>query len=142
MRTFALFFLLTTLLFSESANELDYYRIHFEKRPEHPLADTLFEKTVWKRKVSHLVLETYGEKHRVTLLMILEYPHNWKSQNYPIYYEYEQLSEALEKLHWLDSFLERRGVLRVHINGNLITKEEVLFEGYDFIPEKRVLGEE
>jgi len=94
------------------------------------LKDTLFEKTVWHRKVSHILIEESAEIHRVTILMILPYPHNYKSENYAIYYEYKEMKEALEKLHWLDRFLKSKGVMRVKINGSKIVSEKILFKGY------------
>jgi len=135
-----LVFVIVFSVFAEE-NPLDYYRIHFEEKEEHLLADTLFEKTVWKRKVSHILLDSSGDLYRVTLLMILEYPHNYRSQNYPLYYEFESIGPAMEKLKWLDSFLERRGVMRVAVLGNKITSETILFSGYDFIPEQRAMQE-
>ena len=117
---------LTSLLSAE--NELDYYKIHFQQKPKHPLADTLFEKTVWHRKVSHLVLEERAKKYRVTLLMITPYPHNYKSENYPLYYEFHSRKQARLKFEQLDSLLRENGVLRVHIKGSLIVKEETLYK--------------
>ena len=98
-----------------------------DSREEINLKDTLFEKTIWHKKVSHILLEETSGSHRVSLLMIIPYPHNYKSQNYAIYYEYENLKEALEKLHWLDHFLKSNGVLRVKINGSKIVSEKIIF---------------
>lgn len=108
---------------------LKYYELEFKKKPPHVLADTLFEKTIWHKKVSYLVLEDKGDKFHVTLLMIMPYPHNYKSQNYPLYYEYLNYEEAFKKFVWLDKLLRKNGVLRVHILGSKITKEKVLYPG-------------
>ena len=121
-----LFFGLTSILSAE--NELDYYRIHFEQKPKHAIHDTLFEKIVWHKKVSHLVLEERSGKYRVTLLMITPYPHNYKSENYPLYYEFHSRKQARLKFEQLDSLLRENGVIRVRIKGNLIVKEETLYK--------------
>lgn len=125
----------------KNSTPFDYYRLHFENKLPHPLRDTLFEKTVWHKKVSHLVLEDVKGKARVTLLMILPYPYNYKSQNFAIYYEYDNYKAAYDKYIWLDSFLKRNGVLRVLISGSRITEEKILFDGYDHIPEERIMKE-
>lgn len=108
-------------------DSLEYYKDHFHKKPKHPLADTLFERTVWHKKVSHIVLEEKKNSTRVTLLMILPYPHNYKSQNYAIYYEFKTYQQAFEKFVWLNQFLKDNGVARVTLNGSTIVKEEILY---------------
>ena len=118
-------------LFGADENPLDYYHLEFETPEKHPLADTLFEKTIWHKKVSHLVIEEKPGSYQVTLLMILPYPHNYKSQNYPLYYEYATFQEAFDKFTWLNKFLRRNGVLRITILGSKITGEEILYEGND-----------
>lgn len=110
-------------------NPLDYYRIHFEKKEKHPLADTLFEKTIWHKKVSHIVLEEKPDLYQVTLLMIMPYPGNYKSQNYPLHYEFTNFQEAFEKFTWLNGFLRKNGVMRITILGSKITSEKILYEG-------------
>ena len=109
-------------------NQLDYYKLHFKKQPKHLLADTLFEKTVWRRKVSHLVIEERNDRHRVTLLMISPYPYSYKSKNYAIYYELNSHKAALTKFKKLDLLLQNDGVLRVKLQGSQITKETILYE--------------
>ena len=126
---FSALFLLTGALFAQSQNPLDYYQDEFKKEEKHPLADTLFEKTVWHKKVSHIVIEEKPHAYQVTLLMILSYPHNYKSQNYPLYYEFTTFQEAFEKFTWLNRFLRNNGVLRITITGSKITSEKVLYEG-------------
>lgn len=110
-------------------DSLQYYHLHFKKQPKHPLADTLFERTVWHRKVSHIVLEEQKNNFRVTLLMILPYHYNYKSQNYAIYYEFETYKQAFEKFIWLNKFLKQNGVARVFLNGSRIQKETILYAG-------------
>jgi len=117
------------MLFAEEENPLDYYRIHFEKKEKHPLADTLFEKTIWHKKVSHIIIEEKTHSYQVTLLMIMPYPHNYKSQNYPLYYEFASFKEAFEKFTWLNKFLRQNGVMRITILGSKITSEKILYPG-------------
>ena len=125
-------FFILFMLFSANiaANELDYYKNEFKTSIEHPLKDTLFEKTIWRRKVSHIVFEHRDSLYRVTLLMILEYPYNYKSQNYAIYYSFKDFKKAYDKYIWLNQFLDSSGVARVKINGNEIIDESILFPGY------------
>ncbi|MDH5720480.1 MAG: hypothetical protein OEZ13_07630 [Spirochaetia bacterium] len=118
-----LFIIMSFPLFSENGQKT-------APREEVNLKDTLFEKIVWQRKVSHIALEESQNIHRVTLLMIMPYPYNYKSQNYAIYYEFENLQEALEKLHGLDKFLKSNGVMRVKLNGSKIISEEIIFKGH------------
>jgi len=108
------------------STEFDPY---FAEKKEYPYKDTLFEKTIWHKKVSHIVLETREDSYRVTLLMILDSPHNYKSQNYPIWYEYGSYKKAFQKMVWLNQFIRRDGVLRVRINGNKITEETIIYNG-------------
>ncbi len=89
--------------------------------------DTLFEKTIWHKKVSHLVLEETDSFYKVTLLVIEPYPNNYKSENYALYYRYADFQEAFDKLTWLDQFLKNNGILRIHITGSRITHEEILY---------------
>lgn len=131
-----LFFWLLPLSFL-APNELQYYIENLKPPRIPPLADTLFEKTVWERKVSHLVLEEKGGRYYVTLLMMERFPYNYKSQNYPIHYVFDNLKDAIEKFHFLDRFLQQRGVLRVKIHNNVIIEEKVLFPGYPELPRSR-----
>lgn len=119
MQTKAVFF--GTLMASLLAATLS-----FAAPPKKAPADTLFAKTVWHKKVSHLVIEETGDFYKVTLLMIEPHPENYKSQNYPLYYKYDTFSEAFEKLTWLDNFLKANGVLRIHIFGSEIIRDEIL----------------
>ena len=138
---FILFFFLFSLhfIFSQSFSEnilthKDYYYLHFLKHKKHFLRDTLFEKTIWRKKVSHLVIESNpyhtskkdDHLYRVTLLMIQQYPDNVYSHNYPIYYEYNTLEEAQTKFIWLDQFLNKNGIARVSLNGSKIIKENII----------------
>lgn len=92
------------------------------------LKDTLFEKTVWHKKVSHIVLEEKQGYYHVTLLMITPHPYNYKSYNYRIYYEFSDFKQAMIKLNWLHRFLKEDGVLRVRIFGSKIISEKVLYD--------------
>ncbi len=109
-------------------NELEYYKLHFKKKTKHLLADTLFEKTVWRRKVSHLLMEEKRGRYRITLLMISPYPYAYKSQNYAIYYQPNSYEAALAKFKKLDFLLQNGGVLRVKLRGSEITKETILYK--------------
>lgn len=118
-----------TLPFPEG-DERNYYILNLLKKKPYFLNDTLFEKTVWRSKVSHILLEERAGKNRVTLLMMERYPYNYKSQNYPIYFEYENYKEAFDKLIALDKFLSASGVMRVKLNGAKIIDSRILFAGY------------
>jgi len=115
-----------------SKNEIEidsllYYKNNFRRLKKHPLADTLFAKTIWHKKVSHIVLEEVSQKIKVTLLMIMPYPYNYKSKNYAIHYEFRSYQKAFDKFTWLNKFLKKDGVLRVKIMGSKITSEKVLY---------------
>ena len=111
-------------------DQRNYYIYNLITKPDYFLNDKKKKKTVWRRKVSHLVLETVEDRHRVTLLMMERYPYNYKGQNYPIYYEYRNFEQAMQKYIRLDKFLSASGVMRVKIHGSLITDEKILFPGY------------
>ena len=111
-------------------DERNYYIYNILPKEKHPLSDTLFEKTVWRRKVSHLVLETAGNKNRVTLLMMERYPWNYKGQNYPIYFEFDDFQTAFVKYTELDKFLDSSGVMRVKLQGAKIIEEKILYPGH------------
>ena len=113
------------------SNPLDYYRLHFQERKKHPLHDTLFEKSIHRRKVSEILIEERSNNQfLVTLLMISPYPHNYKSLNYPIHYRFNNWQDAYKKFIWLDNFLDTQGIARVFLKGSFIVKETILFEGY------------
>jgi hypothetical protein len=111
-----------------SANELHYYKDEFDARYKYPIYDTLFEKIVWERKVSHLVMEHHNDEYRVTLLMMEEYPHNYKGQNYPIHFAFKSFGEAAKKYEYMNEFLRSSGVMAVGLDGKRIVKERILVQ--------------
>ena len=114
--------------------ELQYYRNEFEAQYKYPVYDTLFEKIVWERKVSHLVMEFQSNEYRVTLLMMQEYPWNYKSQTYPIHFAFKTFPEAAEKFETMNHFLRNNGVMAVGLNGKKIVRERVLAEAKGNVP--------
>lgn len=108
------------------SEEMQYYKEEFNARYKYPVYDTLFEKIVWERKVSHLVMEIHRDEYRVTLLMMEEYPFNYKAQNYPIYFAYPTFGEAAKKFEALNLFLRNEGVMAVGLKGSQIIHERIL----------------
>lgn len=129
MRILALitFFILSAI--HGESNELDYYKLEFAEPQARYPHDTLFSKVVWHKKVSHLVLGDKTGKNRVILLMRNPHPDAYKSQNYPIYYEFENYQQAMDKFMWINKFLRDDGVLTVKLNGALITEEKIIYAG-------------
>lgn len=119
-------FIFAALLSSLAAGELDYYKDEFAARYKYPIYDTLFEKIVWERKVSHMVMEFRDTEYWVTLLMMEEYPHNYKGQNYPVYFAFKTLGEAAKKYEAINYFLRNNGVMAVGVDGKRIVRERVL----------------
>ncbi|MBS0619293.1 MAG: hypothetical protein JSR44_13985 [Spirochaetes bacterium] len=138
MRPLLLVIVITSLVAEPSRrkDELQYYRQEFEARYKYPIYDTLFEKIVWERKVSHLTMEFHSSRagakdsneYRVTLLMMDEYPWNYKGQNYPIHFAYKTFAEAAAKFEYLNNFLRNSGVMAVGIEGKKIVKERILVQ--------------
>lgn len=124
LNVFVFFFLIISIFF----NLKIYSKENKSGMKTHTLKDTLFEKTIWHKKVSHIVLEEKKEYYHVSVLMIIPYPHNYKSQNYRIYYEFNDYQEALEKFQWIHDFLKEDGILRVRIFGSKIIDEKILYE--------------
>ncbi|MES0488626.1 MAG: hypothetical protein ABUK01_01450 [Leptospirales bacterium] len=124
-----LFSLFAPTYFGDTRSELRYYELEFKKEPPRVWPDTLFEKTVWHKKVSHLVLEDKKDRFFVTLLMISPYPYNYKSQNYALHYEFFEYEEAFAKFVWLDNFIKNNGVLRIKILGSMIIEEKIIYKG-------------
>jgi len=122
------------------SEELRYYWKDFEARYKYPVYDTLFEKIVWERKVSHLVMETLQNEYRVTLLMMEEYPHNYKGQNYPIHFAFKTFPEAAQKFEAMNHFLRNNGVMAVGLDGKKIVKERILVQPVGQAPARPVLG--
>lgn len=120
--------------------ELQYYRQEFEARYKYPIYDTLFEKIVWERKVSHLVMEFHSQEYRVTLLMMEEYPYNYKGQNYPIHFAFKSFAEAAKKYESMNHFLRNNGVMAVGIDGKKIVREKILVAPVGQSPPRPVLG--
>lgn len=132
----------TKPIFSEQSSrkeQLQYYRNEFEAGYKYPIYDTLFEKIVWERKVSHLVMEFQGNEYRVTLLMMDEYPYNYKGQNYPIHFAFKSFADAAKKFESLNLFLRNNGVMAVGLDGKRIVKERVLVEPLDNSPARPAL---
>ena len=104
------------------------YDSFFQQKTRTQYNDTMFERVIWHKKVSHLVIETVRDGYFVTMLVIPESPDNFKSQTYPLHYHFASYDEAFKKFLWLDKFLKSKGILKVRINGNLITGESMLTE--------------
>jgi hypothetical protein len=138
-------FLIITQVFPEESQgrraELQYYRDEFEAQYKYPVYDTLFEKIIWERKVSHLVMEFQNNEYRVTLLMMQEYPYNYKSHTYPIHYVFKTFAEAAEKFESLNYFLRNNGVMAVGLNGKKIVRERILVEAKGNAPPRPRLGD-
>lgn len=120
-------------------DELQYYRREFEAGYKYPIYDTLFEKIVWERKVSHLVMEFHNNEYRVTLLMMQEYPHNYKSETYPVYFAFKSFTDAALKFEQMNLFLRNNGVMAIGLNGKRIVKERVLVQPIGKAPARPVL---
>lgn len=120
--------------------ELQYYRQEFEARYKYPVYDTLFEKIVWERKVSHLVMGVEKDEYRVILLMMEEYPHNYKGQNYPIHFAFKTFPEAAQKFEAMNHFLRNNGVMAVGIDGKKIVKEKVFVAPVGQSPPRPILS--
>lgn len=119
--------------------QLQYYRDEFEAGYKYPIYDTLFEKIVWERKVSHLVMEFHNNEYRVTLLMMQEYPHNYKSENYPIHFAFKSFADAAKKFETMNHILRNNGVMAVGIDGKTIVRERVLVQPLGSSPPRPVL---
>jgi len=126
-RFFVLFFLFFINPLLSENNPLDYYKLEFGKPDQKGFHDTLFKKYIWHKKVSHIIIEDKSDYFFVTILMILPYPHNYKSENYPLHYKFNNFQDTFNKFKWLNEFLKKNGVLEVTIRGNLITNETVLY---------------
>lgn len=125
----ALVVLCSTIFAAEKPSykdEYQYYKDEFTAGYKYPVYDTLFEKIVWERKVSHLVMEFQSDEYRVTLLMMQEYPYNYKDQNYPIHFAFKTFAEAAKKFEAMNHFLRNNGVMAVGLDGKRIVKERVL----------------
>ncbi len=120
-------------------DQLQYYRNEFEAGYKYPIYDTLFEKIVWERKVSHLVMEFHNNEYRVTLLMMQEYPHNYKSENYPIHFAFKSFGDAAKKFERMNHFLRNNGVMAVGLDGKRIVRERVLVQPVGSAPPRPVL---
>lgn len=134
---------------TSSREEYQYYRDEFTAGYKYPVYDTLFEKIVWERKVSHIVMEFHGsraasrdsDEYRVTLLMMEEYPYNYKGQNYPIHFAFKSFPEAAKKFEEINHFLRNSGVMAVGIEGKKIVKERVLVAPVGNVPARPNLND-
>lgn|GEM_PF-1841683 len=142
MKTLFIFVIISVSLWSGPASrkeQLQYYRNEFEAGYKYPIYDTLFEKIVWERKVSHLVMEFQNNEYRVTLLMMQEYPHNYKSENYPIHFAFKSFGDAAKKFETMNHFLRNNGVMAVGLDGKRIVRERVLVQPVGSSPARPVL---
>jgi len=142
VKTLFIFVIISVSLWSGPASrkeQLQYYRNEFEAGYKYPIYDTLFEKIVWERKVSHLVMEFQNNEYRVTLLMMQEYPHNYKSENYPIHFAFKSFGDAAKKFETMNHFLRNNGVMAVGLDGKRIVRERVLVQPVGSSPARPVL---
>lgn len=131
---FLLLFYSSTIIYSKEANHntaLSYYIQEFQSFQKPELRDTLFEKIIWHRKVSHIILEERDQSYYVTLLISPPFPHNYKAQNYPIHYIFQQLDEAQKKIKWINKALLANTIWRVTLNGSYIIQEKILYKSSD-----------
>ena len=119
--------------------QLQYYRNEFEAGYKYPIYDTLFEKIVWERKVSHLVMEFHSNEYRVTLLMMQEYPWNYKGENYPIHFAFKSFGDAAKKFETMNLLLRNNGVMAVGLDGKRIVRERILVQPVGNSPARPVL---
>jgi len=116
------------LIFNPVYSE-NFYDRYFQKAMKTEYNDTLFERVIWHKKVSHLVIESLNNGYYVTLLVIPETPYNYKSKTYPLHYYFTTYPDAFRKFTGLNDFLRKKGILKVKINGSIITEENILSDG-------------
>ena len=107
----------------------NYYDRYFQKLVKTEYNDTMFERIIWHKKVSHLIIESLNNGFYVTLLVIPETPYNYKAKTYPLHYYFKSYPEAFKKFTGLNGFLRNKGILKVKINGSIITEENILSDG-------------
>ncbi len=137
MKTPLIVVLISVAVFADKPtfkDEYQYYKEEFSAGYKYPIYDTLFEKIVWERKVSHLAMEFHNDEYRVTLLMMQEYPYNYKDQNYPIHFAFNTFADAAKKFEALNYFLRNNGVMAVGLEGKKIVKERVLVAPVGNVP--------
>ena len=104
----------------------DVYDDLFPESEKSMYHDTMFEKIIWHKKVSNLVMETVNGEYYVTMLVSPQTPYNFKSSTYPLHYTFKSYDEAYKKFIWLDNFLKSGRILKVRISGNRILNETIL----------------
>lgn len=129
---FLLYLINANKLFSQNKTQsvaTNVYEEMFRKPVKPEFSDSLFERFIWHKKVSHLVIETVRDGFYVTLLVIPETPYNFKAKTYPLHYQFESYNEAFRKFIWMDKFLKNEGILKVKIAGSKILEETILSSG-------------
>ncbi|MDH4199425.1 MAG: hypothetical protein OEV66_03505 [Spirochaetia bacterium] len=124
-RLFSIVTFSMTSLFAEN----NFYDSFFQPSLKTQYNDTMFERVLWQKKVSHLVMETVADGYLVTLLVIPESPYNFKSQAYPLHYRFGSYENAFKKFLSMDQFLKSGGILKVTISGSNIIGEKILKDG-------------
>lgn len=110
-----------TPLFAEN-----FYDPYFTKDVKTAYNDTLFERIIWHKKVSYLIIESLKKGFYVTMLVIPETPYDYKAKTYALHYYFESYGDAFKKFTGLNAFLRNKGILKVKINGSLIIEENIL----------------
>jgi len=71
--------------------------------------------------------------------MMQEYPHNYKSETYPVYFAFKSFTDAALKFEQMNLFLRNNGVMAIGLNGKRIVKERVLVQPVGKAPARPVL---
>jgi hypothetical protein len=126
MKFFYIFAAIYAVFLTGLSAEENVYDKFFSKANKTEFNDTMFERVIWHKKVSFLVIESLQKGYHVTMLVVPESPYNFKGTTYPLHYFFLNYNEAFKKFIWLDSFLKKKGVLKVKIQGSNIVNEKIM----------------
>ena len=86
----------------------------------------LDKRTVTRKNISHIVLETRDDHYRITLLVSNRFPYNYKSQSYPLFMKFSDEQAVHQMAQKLDKYLETGKILTLILDGSRI--QNILFE--------------
>ncbi|MDX1960354.1 MAG: hypothetical protein SFU98_17420 [Leptospiraceae bacterium] len=93
---------------------------------ENPWSHGLFKRIINRKHINHLILETRIDHYRLTLIVSDRFPYNYKSAQYPFFFRFKTLEEALKMQKIFDKHLDSGEEIKLFLEGSQIMEFELL----------------
>lgn len=82
--------------------------------------ETITNRLINRRMVSHIIIETRPDHYRLVLLVNNRFPYNYKSTSYPFYIKTNSESHAIQLANDFDKMLDSGYNIQIKLNGSEI----------------------